>query len=346
MTLSFHRGGALRRKIILAVFLILFLIVAVAVYLGQQKARLQELYYSGTIESTQSELAFQVSGRVITVQVKEGQSVTKDQVLAELDRQEYAAAYEQARANLKKAEENLKQLRTVLDINRKILPADVTRAEAGVASAKDVLAEARSNKERYDQLYERAVVSKKEWEMVTLAHDTARARLTEAEAVLRQATGNLQNLESIGKQVGAAAAQVKASKAAGDLAEIQLNHTRLRAPYGGIITSRNVEPGVVVSPGRQVLTLSDLSEVKLKIFVGETEIGKVKPGQKVEVKVDTFPGKVYNGFVSYISPEGEFTPKIIQTQKERVKLVYLVQIILPNPDLELKSGMPADAWLK
>ncbi len=336
----------MRRKIILAVFLILFLTVAVVVYFGQRKAKLQELYYSGTIESTQSELAFQVSGRVITVHVKEGQSVTKDQVLAELDRQEYVAACEQARANLKKAEENLKQLRTVLDINRKTLPADVTRAEAGVASAKDVLAEARSNKERFDQLYERTVVSKKEWEAVTLAHDTARARLTEAEAVLRQATGNLQNLESIGQQVEAAAAQVKASKAGADLAEIQLSHTQLKAPYGGIITSRNVEPGVVVSPSRQVLTLSDLSEVKLKIFVGETEIGRVKPGQKAEVKVDTFPGKVYNGSVSYISPEGEFTPKIIQTQKERVKIVYLVQIILPNPDLELKSGMPADAWLK
>ena len=84
----------MRRKIILAVFLVLFLTVAVVVYLGQRKARLQELYYSGTIESTQSELAFQVSGRVTTLHVKEGQSVTKDQLLAELDRQEYAAALE------------------------------------------------------------------------------------------------------------------------------------------------------------------------------------------------------------------------------------------------------------
>ena len=336
----------MRRKIILAVFLALFVTVALLVYLGQRKARLQEPYYSGTIESTQSELAFQVSGRVIAVHVKEGQPATEGQVLAELDPREYAAARDQAGANLKKAEENLKQLRTVLDINRKVLPADVTRAEAALTGAKDVLAEARANKERYDQLYERAVVSKKEWETVTLAYDTARSRLTEAEAVLRQATGNLRNLESIGKQIEAAAAQVKASKAAADLAEIQLQHTRLKAPYSGIITSRNVEPGVVVSPSRQVLTLSDLSEVKLKIFVGETEIGKVKPGQKADVKVDTFPGKIYNGVVSYISPEGEFTPKIIQTHKERVKLVYLVQILLPNPDLELKAGMPADAWLR
>jgi HlyD family secretion protein len=93
------------------------------------------------------------------------------------------------------------------------------------------------------------------------------------------------------------------------------------------------------------MTISDLSRVDLKIFVDETEIGKVKPHQKVLVKVDTFPGKTYTGYVSFISPEGEFTPKIIQTKKERVKLVYLVKISIVNPNFELKAGMPADAVL-
>ena len=139
---------------------------------------------------------------------------------------------------------------------------------------------------------------------------------------------------------------MQAARAAVELAGIQLKHTQLRAPFNGIITSRYIEPGEVVLPGREVLTLSDLTTVELKIFVDETEIGNVKPGQKAEVRVDTFPDKVYRGKVSFISPEGEFTPKIIQTHKERVKLVYLVKISIPNPDLELKSGMPADAWLQ
>ena len=78
----------------------------------------------------------------------------------------------------------------------------------------------------------------------------------------------------------------------------------------------------------------------------QTAIGHVKPGQKVEVSVDTFPGKIYHGTVSFVSPEGEFTPKIIQTQKERVKLVYLVKVSIPNPDYELKAGMPAAARLR
>jgi HlyD family secretion protein len=120
----------------------------------------------------------------------------------------------------------------------------------------------------------------------------------------------------------------------------------LLAPFNGIITSRNVEPGEVVTTGREVLSMADLSIVDLKIFIDETEIAKVKPGQDVDVKVDTFPNKTYKGKVAFISPEGEFTPKIIQTKKERVKLVYLVKVSIPNPDLELKTGMPADAWLR
>ena len=112
-----------------------------------------------------------------------------------------------------------------------------------------------------------------------------------------------------------------------------------------MVISRNIEPGETVNVGREVITISDLSRVDLKIFVDETQIGKVKPGQKAEVKVDTFPDKVFAGFVSFISPEGEFTPKIIQTKKERVKLVYLVKISIANP-AELKAGMPADALLR
>ena len=123
-------------------------------------------------------------------------------------------------------------------------------------------------------------------------------------------------------------------------------YTELRASSKGILVSRNVEPGEVVTPGQEVLSLSDLSQVDLKVFVDETEIGKVRPGQEVDVKIDTFPSKTYTGHVSFISPEGEFTPKIIQTHKERVKLVYLVKITIPNPNFELKTGMPADAWFR
>lgn len=336
-----------KKKIIVVAFVALLLGVGITVYLGQQKMKGGDPSYSGTVEAaTISNLAFQVGGKVSRVLVTEGQKVEKDQILAELDRAEFAAAQDQARANLEKSAGSLGQLSAQLDITRKTLPDDVVRAEAGLSSARDVLAEAKSNKERYDQLFSRQVVSKKEWEGVTLAYDTARARVAEAEAMLRQAKSNLGRIGVTEREVEAARAQMDASKAALEQARIQFDRTQLRAPFPGIVTSKNIEPGEAATPTRQAITLSDLSSVKIKIYVGETEIGKVKPGQKADVKVDSLPGKTFEGTVSYISPEGEFTPKIIQTQKERVKLVYLVEITVSNPNLEMKTGMPADAWLK
>ncbi len=335
----------MKKGIIVVIFLTLFVGAGVLVYVGQRNAEENNSYYSGTIEATTAELSFQISGRVTSVSVKEGASVEKGQVLAELDRSEYLVRREQARANLKAAEETIGKFESLLVMLKKTLPAEVARAEAGVESAQAVAQEAKKNKERFDSLFAEKVVSKSEWEAVTLHYETAKAKFSEAEAVLVQAQSNETKIETTRKEIEAAEAQLLAFKAALDFAEIQLGHTRLLAPFQGVVTSRSIEPGEVVTPGREVLTLSDLSAVELKIYVGETDIGRVKLGQSCDVRIDTFPDRSYEGKVSFISPEGEFTPKIIQTRKERVKLVYLVKISISNPDLELKSGMPADAWL-
>ncbi len=388
----------LKKRLILIVFLVLLVGVGAMVYRGQRKERLAELYYSGTIEATQANLAFQISGRVNTVFVEEGQAVGKNQVLAVLDQEESSARLEQARSDWVRSQENLKQLETLLEINRKVLPAEVERVKAGVQALQSQLAElesgyrvqevdqaryayeqaqfaleeAHKDKIRYERLFERKIVAEKDKDAIDLKYETAlkayerakkayellkegyrkesietaRSKMAEGQAALKQARDNLKKIEAIESEVEAARAQVQSAKAALELAEIRLAYTELRAPFNGILVSRNVEPGEVITPGQEVLSLSDLSEVDLKVFVDETEIGKVKPGQQVDVKIDTFPSKTYTGQVSFISPEGEFTPKMIQTHKERVKLVYLVKVTIPNPDLELKTGMPADAWFR
>jgi len=335
-----------KRKIAAAAFVALLLGVGLYVYYGQWKLKNREIYYSGTIEAVRAELGFQASGRVLYVHVQEGQYVEKGGLLADLDTSEFRARKEQAEANLEQARRSVLQQRTLLDVYRKTLPADVERAQAAVAAARVTLEDAERNRKRYDQLFKNGVVSEREWDAVRLHSDTARARFDEMKAGLEQARSNLKRIDATVKEIEAAEAQVRSSESARDQTEIQLGYAKLNAPFAGIITSRNVEPGEVVSPNRKVLSLADLSSVDLKIFVDETEIGKVKPGQRVEVKVDTFPEKAYEGRVAYISPEAEFTPKVIQTHKERVKLVYLVKITVPNPNLELKSGMPADAWLR
>jgi HlyD family secretion protein len=336
----------LKKRIVIVVFLVLFIGVGLLVYFGQQKTQKGELYYSGTIEATQANLAFQTSGRVQAVLVREGQAVVKDQILVELDGAELASRLEQARANLDKSIKNQQQLETMLEVYQRTLPAEVARAEAGAAAARFALEDARKNDQRYEQLFQKGVASAKERDWTRLNFDTATARLAEAEANLNAARSNLKKIDAARQDVAAARSQVQAARAALEQADIQRQYARLKAPISGIITSRNVEPGEVVSPGREVLTLSDLARVDLKIFVDETAIGKVKPGQKADVRIDTFPDKVYAGHVAFVSPEGEFTPKIIQTKKERVKLVYLVKVSIPNPNYELKSGMPADAWLR
>ncbi len=336
----------MKKRIIIIVFVILLVGVGTLVYFGQWQSQRGELYYSGTIEATNSNLAFQVSGRVINVAVREGNAVKKDQLLAEIDPTELQTKRDQAQANLDRSIKTKDQQTTLLGIYKNTLPADVVRAETNVTSARDVMDDAHKNYQRYEQLFKRGVVTEKERDSIKLGYDTAKSKLEDMDAALRQAKSNLKKIEATEKDIEAAAAQIKQNKAALEQAYVQMGYARLLAPYSGIITSRNIEPGEVVSPGREVLSMADLETVDLKIFVDETEIGKVKPGQDVDVKIDTFPNKVYKGKVTFISPEGEFTPKIIQTKKERVKLVYLVKVSIPNPSFELKSGMPADAWLR
>jgi HlyD family secretion protein len=387
-----------KKRLILIGFVALLLGVGGLVFWGQHHRRGAELYYSGTIEATQSNLAFQVNGRVKEVLADEGQAVGAGAVLAILDRREFMALRDQAQANLQRAVQNLRQLETVLEVNRNVLPAEVDRAAASVGALQAQLAEAefglrsqeverarlaaeaarvtlenaRKDKDRYYELFRKGVVAERsrdtfqvQFETALKEHqraveayrmaregsrreeiDTARSRLAEGQAALRLARSNLKRIEAAEQDVEAARAQAAAAKAALEVAQIQLDHTELRAPYAGIILSRNVEPGEVVSPNQEVLSIADLSVVDLKLFVAETEIGRVAPGQPVDVKIDTFPDKTYTGRVAFVSPQAEFTPKIIQTHKERVKLVYLVKVSVPNPNFELKSGMPADAWFR
>jgi HlyD family secretion protein len=387
-----------RKRALIGAGLLLLAGVGALVYWGQQLRRGTELYYSGTIEAVQSNLAFQVAGRVQSVMADEGRAVVADEVLAVLDQRELGALRDQAAANLVRAEQGLRQLETVLAVNRRVLPAEVERASAAVdalraqvqaaesglrsqdverarlaaESTRVALDNARRDKQRYDELFSRGVVAERvrdtyslQFETALREHqraleayaqaregvrrediDAARARLAEGEATLRLARSNLQKIEASESDVEAARAQAAATAAALRVAEVQLDHAVLKAPYAGIILSRGVEPGEVVAPNQDVLSIADLSAVDLKVFVEETEIGRVRPGQAVEVRIDTFPDKRYTGRVAYVSPQAEFTPKIIQTQKERVKLVFLVKIHVSNPDHELKPGMPADAWFR
>ncbi len=388
----------MKKRVILGAFLVLLFGVGALVFWGQYRRRSAELYYSGTLDAVSSDIGFQVSGRVSRVLVDEGQAVRSRQTMATLDPDDFLARKDQAAADLRRSESNRERLEVELAVNRKVLPAEVARAEAGVTTlsanlkalesgyrtqdvekarlaveaAEASLDLARKEKQRYDILFSGKAVSESAKDIATLRFETAlkehlrareslkqaeegfrveeieaaRSRLAEGQAMLKLARSNLAKIEALGKEVNAASAQVEAARAALRLGEVQLKYTELTAPFDGIVISRNIEPGEVVTPGQEVFSVADLSRVDLKVFVDETEIGKIRPGQKADVKVDTFPDRVFSGTVTYISPQAEFTPKIIQTHKERVKLVFMVKLSIPNPDFELKPGTPADAWFR
>jgi HlyD family secretion protein len=126
------------------------------------------------------------------------------------------------------------------------------------------------------------------------------------------------------------------------MSEVRLNDTVISAPTAGVVLRKNIEAGETVQAGVPVFTIGDMVAPWIKVYVKEDKLGMVKLGQKAGVTTDSYPGKVYDGTVTYISSEAEFTPKNVQTQEERVKLVFGVKISVQNENGELKPGMPAD----
>ena len=142
--------------------------------------------------------------------------------------------------------------------------------------------------------------------------------------------------------ISQARARLEQTRAAVALAATRLENTRLLSPLTGVVLSHNVEPGEFASAGTPVATVADIAHMWVRAYVNQTDLGRVHLGQKVAVRTDTFPDKTYDGTISFIAAEAEFTPKTVQTPKERVKLVFRLKVDVANPKDELKSGMPAD----
>jgi HlyD family secretion protein len=145
------------------------------------------------------------------------------------------------------------------------------------------------------------------------------------------------------EQIAISQAGVFSARQALELSRIKLGYTVLRSPAAGVALVRHAEIGEIVSPGTPVVTLADMDHLWLRGYIGETDLGKIKLNQTATVTCDTYPGKLYKGHVSFISSQAEFTPKSVETHKERITLVYRIKIDLDNSGQELKPGMPADA---
>ena len=314
---------------------VIALAVAAAVFLSARyfgkRGEENVLLLSGNMEVTETNTGFKPAGRVIDLLVVEGQSVRKGDLLARLDNAELASIVGQQRAALQEAGARLAELEAGSR------PQEIEQARADVQSQEAELVRIKKDYERSEMLYQNGAIPSAQFDAAKSAFESRVAQLRRAAEQLSLAKEGPRK-----ESIEAAAYQVRQARAQLRVAEEKLNDTLIYAPFSGVILRKNVELGETVAQGTPVYTIGDLANPWIKVYVKEDKLGLVKLGQKAQVTTDTYRGKVYNGWVSFISSEAEFTPKNVQTQEERVKLVFGVKVLVGNVNNELKPSMPAD----
>ncbi len=288
---------------------------------------------SGTIEGTNVTLSARVSGQINKIRVEEGDQVKKNDTLLIIDHELLEIQLQQAQAGVEAAQAQLQLLQ------KGARSEDIRQAEDALKQAKINYEQAEADKNRMEDLYQSKTITKKQYDDVTAKYNIAKARYNSAKENVKKVK-NFARPEEL-KQ---AQANLNQSKAAAALLKKNIRDSYVLAPLDGFVVKKFVEEGETVSPMSSLLMLSNLDDVKLVIYVSEEELGRVKLGQAAKVNIDA-NDNTYEGKVIYISPEAEFTPKNIQTKDERTKLVFAVKVKIPNPNFELKPGMPADATI-
>lgn len=177
--------------------------------------------------------------------------------------------------------------------------------------------------------------------------DAAYSKYQAADAQVSQVQAALDGLKAgaTTEQIAAAKAQVDVAAAALEAAQVQLNKSRIESPVTGLVVASSLHVGELAAPNVTALTLANLDEVTLTIFVPGGELGRVSIGQQVKVRVDAFADRLFSGSIVRINDQAEYTPRSVRTSEERTKLVYAVKIKIANPDHALKPGLQAEAQL-
>lgn len=284
----------------------------------------------GNVDIREARLAFNGNEHVATIEVREGDRASEGQLLATLHDELLRAQVDQARAQLEAKRQQL----TKLEAGSR--PQEITRARAQLAAARAQAKGTRDTYERLARLLKQKLASPDEVEEASAKADAAAG-----EADAAQQTLDLLVEGPRQEDIAAARAELAASEAALVLAEQHLADTRLLAPADGIVRDRILEPGDFATPQTPVLTLAFVDPVWVRTYLPEPTLGQVAPGMRAEIHTDSYPGKAYRGWVGYISPTAEFTPKSVETPDLRTRLVYQARVYACNPAGELRLGMPA-----
>jgi HlyD family secretion protein len=305
------------------------------------------LRVSGHVEATETRLAPDAGGRILTFAVNEGDRIEQGRELLTLDQRDAELALRRARADWAQADANL---RLVMAGSR---AEDIRQAESQVAAARSEVSAARAEQtaaeqdlERFETLLSNNSGSRKQRDDAATRRDVAKDRVSAAESRVKAAEETVARLRAGARreEVEAARARVAAVDAQIATLEKTLADTIFTSPVSGIVTEKLVEPGEVIAPRTPVAVVVNLDDAWADVFVPEPAVPRIRIGQSVQVFTDA-GGAGIPGTVTYISPKAEFTPRNVQTAEERSKLVYRVRVSVNNTSGVLKQGMPVEAEL-
>lgn len=299
-----------------------------------EQAPANRLLLYGNIDVRLVNLAFDAEGRIAEMTATEGSKVNQAELLARLDTRRLELARDAERANVATQRERVEELEAGTR------PEEIRKLEAELEAARARAANAKRNYHRIRDLETKDLASPQQRDDARTAAEAAAAETRAVAAALALARAGPRQ-----EDIAAAKATLVALEAKLALAERNLEEASLHAPCDGIIQSRILEPGDMASPQRPVYTLALTEPLWARVYVSEPALGKVRPGMPAEVTSDSFPGKDYAGWVGYISPSAEFTPKSVQTEETRVDLVYQARVFVCNPQGELRLGMPVTVRL-
>jgi HlyD family secretion protein len=285
---------------------------------------------SGNVEATDVRISTKVPGRLVSLEVREGDVVKAGQELARLETTDLSLALQQARAEREQASA---ELRLRLSGARK---EDIAEVEAQVASAEADLAGAERDLQRMQDLLAKGSGTTKARDDAQTRRDVLVGRL----AALRQALARLR-AGSRAEEKDAARARVATVEARIAQLEQQVKDATITSPIGGVVTEKIAEAGELMQVGSGVCVVTDLTNAWLTVYVPEADLGRIRIGQEAEVVTDG--GQSRKGSITFVASKAEFTPKNVQTRDERVKLVYKVKVGLDNADGLFKPGMPSEA---
>ena len=298
------------------------------------KSAQRELVVYGDVDLRQVDLAFNDTGRIAAAYVQEGDRVKRGQILARLDTSRLEPQVAEAEATA------TAQRDVVVRMHHGSRPQEIAEARANVASTEADAVNARQHYERLKTLAANEVVSREDLDNAKAALDEDEAKLDVNQKLLELAVAGPRQ-----EDIAQAEAELRADEAQAAFLRAQLADATLIAPTEAIVRTRLMEPGEMASPQRPVFSLAVINPKWIRAYVAEADLGKLRMGMPASIAIDSFPGHRFKGWVGFVSPVAEFTPKNVETEELRTSLVYEVRVFVKDPEDDLHLGSPATVYL-